>query len=113
MPLKILVSFSGDPILDLPPLIEYPWYDEESETQLFPFKTMTMLISLLCIILASWIAKMLFKKRVLPYSLDIFDCFTETYEISTLNASLNYELKSDMNGTSNPVYYLPDEKTKY
>ncbi len=54
---------------------------------------------------------MLFKKRVLPYSLDIFDCFTETYEISTLNATI-YEMKSDMNGTTNPVYY-PDEKTRY
>lgn len=43
----------GEPLLSLPPLIKYPWYDEESGYQLFPFKTMTMLISLVVIIAVS------------------------------------------------------------
>ena len=38
---------SGEGILHLKPLIKYPMYDYETETQNFPFKTVIMLIVLL------------------------------------------------------------------
>ena len=43
----------GEVLLGIQPTIIYPWYDEESGSQLFPFKTLTMLISLLSIIVCS------------------------------------------------------------
>lgn len=37
----------GEPLLGLPPYIHYPGYDYERERQLFPFRTMAMLMSLI------------------------------------------------------------------
>jgi high affinity choline transporter 7 len=61
----------GEPLLSLPPAIEYPWYDAASGYQCFPFKTMSMLICLVSIIAGSYIARALFRKGILPPSLDI------------------------------------------
>lgn len=47
----------GEVILGLPALIHYPGYDEETQTQLFPFRTMAMLISLITLIFVSWWTK--------------------------------------------------------
>lgn len=44
----------GEPILGLPALIHFPGYDEENNVQLFPFRTMAMLISLITLIGVSW-----------------------------------------------------------
>ena len=43
----------GQRLLGVPPLIEYPWYDAASGYQRFPFKTLSMLICLVNIIVAS------------------------------------------------------------
>lgn len=43
----------GEPLLNLYPLIRYPNYDEDSGYQLFPFKTMSMLINLIVIFAVS------------------------------------------------------------
>ena len=43
----------GEVLLGLEPTIFYPWYDEESGYQLFPFKTLTMLVSFVTILLFS------------------------------------------------------------
>ena len=43
----------GESLLKLLPLIKYPWYDEEANLQYFPFKTLTMLISLCSILIFS------------------------------------------------------------
>jgi len=47
----------GEVILGLPALIHYPGYDEETSTQLFPFRTMAMLMSLITLIFVSWWTK--------------------------------------------------------
>ncbi len=102
----LFASCSGEPLLNLPPLIKYPWYDEASGYQLLPFKTISMLISLVATILASLIATFLFKKRILPYSLDICDCFQEKYNVSKFNMN-NYN--SDGNtGKTNPAFISSD-----
>lgn len=47
----------GEPLLGLPALIHFPLYDEENQRQLFPFRTMAMITSLLTLIFVSWLSK--------------------------------------------------------
>jgi len=47
----------GEAILGLPPLIKYPGYDEETKEQMFPFRTMAMLLSLITLVSVSWWTK--------------------------------------------------------
>ncbi|XP_075162329.1 choline transporter [Haematobia irritans] len=64
----------GEALLGLPALIHYPGYDAENQTQLFPFRTMAMLISLVTLIVVSWWTKMMFESGKLPPSYDVFRC---------------------------------------
>ncbi|XP_059217575.1 high-affinity choline transporter 1 [Stomoxys calcitrans] len=64
----------GEALLGLPALIHYPGYDAENQTQLFPFRTMAMLVSLVTLVLVSWWTKMMFESGKLPPSYDIFRC---------------------------------------
>ena len=55
----------GEPIIGLPPLIKYPWYQEgevvdgvqELGMQLFPFRTVAMLLSMASLVLISLLMK--------------------------------------------------------
>ncbi|ELU03853.1 hypothetical protein CAPTEDRAFT_131610 [Capitella teleta] len=74
--LGLIFRFTGgEPLLNLPAAIEYWYFDAETGYQCFPFKTMSMLISLLAILLGSLIAKWLFKKGILSPKFDIARAF--------------------------------------
>ena len=45
----------GEPMLGLSPIIKYPWY--ENGTQLFPFRTMSMLLSMVSLLGISHISR--------------------------------------------------------
>lgn len=47
----------GEPILGLPAFVHFPGYDEETKEQLFPFRTMAMLMSLFTLAFISWLSK--------------------------------------------------------
>ena len=47
----------GEPIIGLPPLIKYPGYDEKMAMQLFPFRTVAMLVSMASLVLVSLLMK--------------------------------------------------------
>jgi solute carrier family 5 (high affinity choline transporter), member 7 len=47
----------GEPILGLSAFIKFPGYDEETNEQLFPFRTMAMLMSLITLAGVSWLSK--------------------------------------------------------
>lgn len=90
----------GEALLGLPALIHFPGYDEENQTQLFPFRTLAMLLSLVTLILVSWwtkyvfglcninycsgitinflifffLLRMMFESGKLPPSYDVFRC---------------------------------------
>ncbi|KAH8353823.1 hypothetical protein KR084_003030 [Drosophila pseudotakahashii] len=64
----------GEAILGLAPLIKYPGYDEETKEQMFPFRTMAMLLSLITLVSVSWWTKMMFESGKLPPSYDYFRC---------------------------------------
>lgn len=54
----------GEPLLGLPPLIEYPGYN--GEKQLFPFRTLAMVSSLATLVGVSWFTKYVFRHPSLP-----------------------------------------------
>ena len=86
----------GESLIGLPPLIKYPWYDEGEKMQLFPFRTVAMLLSLTSLVLISLLARyiiyfqgtrhwykmwpifysLLFKVLKVPLRYDFFNCFS-------------------------------------
>lgn len=56
--MAFLVRVSGgEPQLGLDPFIHYPDYDYENSRQMFPFRTMAMLMSLTTLVGVSWLSK--------------------------------------------------------
>ena len=49
----------------------------DAGSQQFPFRTMSMLISLFCILTVSLLARALFLRHILPPYLDLFGCFRD------------------------------------
>ena len=95
---------SGEPLISLPPLIEYPWYlpsEDGVGTQYFPFKTLCMLISLVTIIIVSYIAKFMFEVCKLPPSIDVFNSFHENEDEKT-----SFDVIGDADGSANPGFYV-------
>ncbi|KAK6170129.1 hypothetical protein SNE40_018598 [Patella caerulea] len=88
----------GEPNLGIPPTILFPWYTTE---QLFPFKTLSMLISLITILSVSSLTHYLFTAKILPQSMDIFKCFEDKpkNEIEFQEPPLN-----TAQGKDNPSY---------
>ncbi len=48
---------AGDPLLGIPPLIRYPYYDEESGIQYFPYRALSIGLTLLVILVVSGFIK--------------------------------------------------------
>ncbi|KAI6180972.1 High-affinity choline transporter 1 [Aphelenchoides besseyi] len=64
----------GEPLLHLPSFVHYPMYDAEAGVQYFPFKTMSMVISLACCIGGTLLSEYLFKSGVLQPEMDFLNC---------------------------------------
>ena len=72
----------GENTLGLDPVIRYPWHyvdDTGKVIQLFPHKTMTMLISLTCLLVCSWVTNYIFEHDF--FGLDKHKR-SKTYEVS-------------------------------
>ncbi|KAM7393659.1 hypothetical protein PAMP_020514 [Pampus punctatissimus] len=66
---------SGEPLIGLPPAIRFPGcrLDKEGKlTQFFPFRTTIMIISLVSILLFSWLASIIFNKGLLSERWDVY-----------------------------------------
>ncbi|XP_066267461.1 high affinity choline transporter 1-like [Branchiostoma lanceolatum] len=70
----------GEDLLSVPAFIKYPFYDETTGKQLFPFRTLDMVCSFLTIILVSHLTRLLFEKEKIPMKYDIAGCFSNTVE---------------------------------
>lgn len=71
----LLIRFSGgESLIGLPAFIKYPGYDEEGQRQLFPFRTMAMLLSLFTLWGVSYYTKWVFETGRLAPQYDYFRC---------------------------------------
>ncbi len=78
----IIISFisccylhtGGEPLIGLPAVLAYPFYDPKLG-QLFPFRTMSMIISLLSHVIVSLAARWMFISKWLPANWDLLRCF--------------------------------------
>ncbi|KAG6448170.1 high-affinity choline transporter 1 [Manduca sexta] len=71
----LLVRLSGgEKLLGLPALIHYPGWDDKNEVQLFPFRTMAMVMSLFTLAFISWLSVFLFNSGYLSPESDYFNC---------------------------------------
>ncbi|KAF7663212.1 hypothetical protein LDENG_00217000 [Lucifuga dentata] len=71
----VMRVLSGEPLIGLPPAIQFPGCrldDEGKMTQYFPFRTAIMVISLLSILLFSWLTSIIFNKGLLSDRWDVF-----------------------------------------
>lgn len=64
----------GDSLMDIAPIIKYPWYIDTSNEQLFPFKTFAMILTFIFIFLVSYATNYIFKHGLLPKHCDVFQC---------------------------------------
>lgn len=71
----LLVRLSGgEPIMGFPALIHFPGYDAAANKQLFPFRTLAMLLSLLTLYAVTRLSKWLFEEGRLAPGYDLFKC---------------------------------------
>ncbi|XP_078078918.1 high affinity choline transporter 1-like [Mustelus asterias] len=93
---------AGEPFLRIPPLIQYPGisFENGSYQQLFPFKTFTMVLSFLSIVIFSYLASFVFNRKLLPVRFDVFKITDKTQELPatpeeqiTLNDCNNHKLE--------------------
>lgn len=71
----IMRILSGEPLIGLPPAIRFPGCRLDAEgklTQFFPFRTAIMIISLVSILLFSWLASIVFNKGLLSERWDVY-----------------------------------------
>ncbi|TKS69254.1 High affinity choline transporter 1 Hemicholinium-3-sensitive choline transporter [Collichthys lucidus] len=71
----IMRVLSGEPLIGLPPAIKFPGCRLDAEgklTQFFPFRTAIMVISLVSILLFSWLTSIIFNKGLLSERWDVF-----------------------------------------
>lgn len=101
----ILRVLSGEPLLGLPPVIQFPGcrLDKEGKmTQYFPFRTAIMVASMLSILLFSWLMSIIFNKGLLPERWDVFNLKhrpTSPTHVSDSKVD-NYEDKQMLNTTN-------------
>lgn len=114
----LLRLLGGEKAFYIKAVIHYPDYDPIEDVQYFPFKTMTMLISLLVIVLVSYPSKYLFENHIFPKNWDVFQCIVNipdemiilkeptegiNVEILAINAKRN---APGANGQINPALKL-------
>ncbi|XP_077533362.1 high-affinity choline transporter 1-like [Haemaphysalis longicornis] len=66
----------GEEILGIPPFIKYPYYNYAEGKQMFPFRTLSMIVSFVVLVVSSAIASYLFSGGRVPLEWDVFKCFT-------------------------------------
>ncbi|XP_075448623.1 high affinity choline transporter 1-like isoform X1 [Ascaphus truei] len=73
----ILRLLGGESSLKIPPALHYPGciLVDDVYVQLFPFKTFTMLVSLITLVVISYLAQLLFMKNILPMQWDVCNVF--------------------------------------
>ncbi|BES87913.1 choline transporter [Nesidiocoris tenuis] len=100
----LLVRVSGgEPLLGLPAAIHYPGWD--GEKQLFPFRTMAMLMSLGTLVGVSWGTKHVFEGGHLSPGYDLFRCVVNIPEdVVRVGEPAEGEMTVMTSGAMGPLY---------
>ncbi|CAH1407827.1 unnamed protein product [Nezara viridula] len=104
--IALVVRISGgEPLLSLPALIKYPGWDEGEQRQLFPFRTMAMLISLFTLAGVSWGTKYVFEGGYLAPGYDLFHCVVNIPEdVIRVGEPAEGEMAVMTSGAMGPLY---------
>ena len=86
----ILRLLGGEALINLDPVIVYPWYDQDSGYQLFPFKTLTMIISFITIVVSSLLFRILCGNHLTNLEVNSYDMTT-----GEVNTAYDGEIKSE------------------
>lgn len=98
----------GETSMNISAVIKYPWYNEATGEQLFPYKTLCMLLSFASIVLISYPLKYVFEKGMIPPKYDVFMCIVNVPEETIALAfnkmsDLNALTPTEVNGKINPA----------
>lgn len=110
----------GESMIGIPPIVKYPWFDEEEQVQLFPFRTFAMIISGLTLLSFSMLSKYIFENDILPPKYDFLRCVSnipddvqhvsepQEGEMSMMACQtvVKYNATDEMNGRINPALNL-------
>ncbi|XP_071356178.1 high-affinity choline transporter 1-like isoform X2 [Trachinotus anak] len=97
----LLRGLSGEPVLGIPPVLLYPGWREENGVirQYFPYRTLAMLSSVICIITVSWLVELGFCHQLIPQSWDLLGVFEEKTDEEEDEEPLPREKKSSILNT--------------
>ncbi|KAM7414511.1 hypothetical protein PAMA_019362 [Pampus argenteus] len=92
----LLRGMSGEPLFGIPPVLLFPGWREKDGViiQYFPYRTLAMLSSLVCVIVVSWLTELAFCHQVIPQSWDILGVFEEKKEAEDEELSATQEVKN-------------------
>ncbi|XP_023229430.1 high-affinity choline transporter 1-like isoform X2 [Centruroides sculpturatus] len=119
----LMRGLGGEDIIGLPAIIRYPFYSEVNG-QLFPFRTLSMIVSFCTLLSVSKLFKWLFEAGRLDAKFDIFHCIVnipddvekvqepQEGEMTVLNAAAVRKYQSEMNGRVNPALNLSGEEVE-
>ncbi|XP_052364528.1 high affinity choline transporter 1-like [Oncorhynchus keta] len=94
----VLRILSGEPLINLPPVIHFPGFRKDAEgvmTQFFPFRTTIMLTSLCSILVASGVTSVIFNKGLLSERWDVFQIKRSQAKVTALTRVKKEESKKD------------------
>ncbi|CAH1246697.1 SLC5A7 [Branchiostoma lanceolatum] len=110
----ILRIAAGEPLLNMAPFVRYPYYSDELG-QLFPFRTLAMLASLVSMVIISGMFHVGFIRGVLPTKLDVFHCYRNECDLNASKMDIDmsvfsrkYDRSCDLDLTSNEVIDTED-----
>ncbi|KAK6021079.1 hypothetical protein OSTOST_13259, partial [Ostertagia ostertagi] len=89
----ILRLSGGEPLVGLPALVHYPMYTDG--IQYFPFKTMAMMSSLICILGVSRLSEHLFTTGQISPEWDVLGCVVVPSERIPLPSDVSFNVSSD------------------
>ena len=99
----------GEPALNLPPFIYYPYYNVV-DGQLFPFRTLGAIIAFLCLLGVSYATNFVFERGILDKRWDVFKCVVNidekkdgmagavVHEVEIKEGGIEFDIVNDENG---------------
>ncbi|KAK3709178.1 hypothetical protein RRG08_030857 [Elysia crispata] len=106
----------GDENLKVPAIIKYPGYNEETYSQAFPFKTLSMVVTSVTLVATTYLSIWLFESGMLPRRFDVFMCVVNIPDEQMVLASreslderTKFGIYGKENGKVNPALKFSNE----